>query len=216
MSSDKGSELIDELLGDPAKFCDNGRAYGLLQAYFAGFPKETLRPLLRHNDVWVQRSAAFVVSELGSAAASLVDEFPSLLSSPDEHVVWYGMEALAVCAKGTSAPLFGHVASMLESKSEPIRHLAMRLMTRVDASQLEAAREYFDDRGQQAQVHSRELRALTVEHPEERAIAAMVEDSDPLNRRYGAIAAIRFRRRFPALQALLEQSNDPDVRIVSK
>ena len=214
MSKPDGSALIHELLAAPAAFCESGRAYNLLQAYFAGFPKETLRPLLKSDDSSVQRSAAFIVSELGIAASSLVSEFPRLLSSQDQHVVWYAVEALAVCAKGESVSHFAHVVLMLESGLDPIRRLAMRLMARVDHSQLVGAREYFDDQDGRFEPYVRGLSALTNGRLDELGIRAMLEHIDPLVRRFGAIAASRFRSQFPASWLLVKESQDEDVRSI--
>lgn len=214
MSTVDGASLVHEMLKAPQRFSEAGRAYMLLQAYFAGFPKETLRPLLESDDVWVQRSAGFIVSELGSAAADLVSAFPQLLKSPDAHVIWYAMEALAICATGENADLFAHVVRMLESPSDPLRRLAMRLMARVDASQLEGVRRYLDAQGDQVEVHARGLAALTGDQLSEASIAAMVGQSEPLTRRYGAIAASRFRTKFPEVCSLVDASDDPDVRSI--
>jgi hypothetical protein len=210
MSNVDGARLIEELLADPKKFSESGRAYILLQAYFAGFPKETLRPLLESDDVWVQRTASFVVSELGRDAASLASAFPRLLNSRDEHVVWYAMEALAVCAtaEGSLAP----VVLMLESPSEPLRRLAMRLLARVDTSLLEGAHRYFDVQGGRVEAHIRGLAALTDKQLSEASIATMVGQSEPLTRRYGAIAASRFRTQFPGTRSFVDASDDADVR----
>lgn len=47
--------LIGELLADPAGFKERGRPYQLLEEYFAGLSVETLRPLLRHDDMLAKR-----------------------------------------------------------------------------------------------------------------------------------------------------------------
>lgn len=208
-----GARLIRELLADPAKFDRGGRAYVLLQAYFAHFPKETLRPLLRSNDVIVQRSAAFVISELGRDAASLVEDLPPLLRSSDPHVQWYAMEGLAVCSTGEHARLFAHVVLMLESANDPIRRLAMRLMTRVDVSQLAAVAGHFGRlQDERYRTHVLGLNVLAEVEPAESVIASMVGHVEPLTRRYGAIAVKRLRRPHPSVASLVRSSDDQDVR----
>jgi hypothetical protein len=54
-----GNPLIGELLADPAAFQERGRAYQLLEEYFAGLPVQTLRPLLQHTDTLVKYAAVW-------------------------------------------------------------------------------------------------------------------------------------------------------------
>lgn len=211
MSESEAVALLEELLKNPTEFNERGRAYALLQEYFAGFPVETLRPLLRSEDGSIQRSAAFIVSELGVKGEALIAELPPLLVASDVHVVWYAMESLAVCSKGANAEKFGDVILMMESPREPIRRLAMRLMTRVQEEQLDAARRLFE-RQDARSLHAEMLRVVLEREPAEACIASMINDPDPITRRYGAIAAKRNSLRFPGLIAAMRSSGDEDVR----
>jgi hypothetical protein len=141
-------QLIDEMLANPRKFDDEGRAHDLLQHYFAGFPLETLRPLLRSNDRFVQRSASFIASELGIKSVGLVDDVIPLLRSTDVHVQYYAAEVLAVCCHGESAEKYRHIIELLEAPHEGLRELVRDLMGRADPSQRDVIRRYFESRGQ--------------------------------------------------------------------
>ena len=66
--SHEPNQLIEAMLADPIAFEEQGRANELLKHYFSGFPLDTLRPLLRSENVAVQRNASFIASELGSRA----------------------------------------------------------------------------------------------------------------------------------------------------
>jgi len=216
MKQADGQHLIVELLTDPERFCESGRAIQLLQAYFDGLPKETLRPLLRSENAWVQQSAAFVSSELGSAASGLVGEFPRLLASSNRHVVWYAMEGLAVCAKGEDAGLFAEVLLMLDHPDDALRRLAMRLATRVDATQLEGAGNQLEAQDARFALHTRCLRSLITSSPDEGEIVALLQAPEALARRYGAIGATRFRSQFPGPFSKMDHSDDPDVRSMAR
>lgn len=213
MNDQDGERLIKDLLADPHRFDDDGKAYALLLLYFKGLPVETLRPLLRSEDVAVQRSAAFVASELGNASRRLVDDIIPLLSSTDRHVSWYAMEVLTVCCKGEHTEKFAHVARMLESGDDALRGLAMRLVSNADVSQLEGARRYFDAPDSCHRTHVIALHTLVTAHRVEPAVVtAMMHDADPLIRRYGAIAAKRVLKEFPHLITEAGSSDDSDLR----
>ncbi|MGK4009218.1 hypothetical protein WMF31_41850 [Sorangium sp. So ce1036] len=211
--SSDGEQLISDLLADSRKFDEGGRAYALLQRYFEGLPLETLRPLLRSEDAFVQRAASFVASELGGKASSVIDDIVPLVSSTDRHVQWYAMEVLAVCGKGEHAEKFAHVVRMLRSADDALRRLAMRLMANADISQLDAVRRYFEHWGQRYETHRQALMTLTVgDSIDPVTVATMLRHEDALVRRYGAIAARRLVREYPDLMSQVRSSEDPDLR----
>lgn len=211
--AEAGERLIGELLADPRKFDKDGRAYDLLQSYFAGLPLDTLRPLLRSDNVFVQRTASFIASELGGEARSLVDDTIPLIDSSDIHVACYAMEVLLVCCEGEHAKKFAHLVRTLESNDEVRRNHAMRLISNADASQLEAARRSFEALDPQAQAHASGLASLVAgDRLQPAVVTAMMRDADPLIQRYGAIAAKRLLRSFPDLITGAGIGDDPDLR----
>jgi hypothetical protein len=214
MTNDQiGEQLIRDLLADPRKFDSDGRAYDLLQAYFSGLPLETLRPLLKNDEALVQRAAVFVASELGSQARDLVDDVIPLVQANDRYLQYHAMEIIAVCCEGELSGNFVHVVRALESQDDVLRALAMLLVSNANTSQLEAARQYFDAAGSNHRTHASGLHALVQAHRLDPAIvASMMQDADPLTRRYGAIAARRLLPEFPYLFTAAESSNDLAVR----
>lgn len=210
--ADAGDHLIDELLADPQKFNDRGRAYELLQAYFAGLPADTLRPLLAHSQTLVRRAAVFVVSELGAQSRPLIDDIVPLLASGDRYLSYHALEALAVCCDGADAAAFAHVVAALGSEDQVLRNLAMRLVARSRKSQFVGADRALLPAASRA-AHDRGLRILAsqdVTTPD--AVVLMMRDSDPLVRRYGAIIA---KRLFDGAEALADEaaaSGDADIR----
>ena len=216
MNSNVGHVLLEELLADPLRFSDSGRTIHLLQAYFDGFSKETIRPLLRCENAWVQQSVAFVCSELGKAATSLVNDFPGLVTSTNKHIAWYAMEVIAVCATDDTVYLFFKVLEQLENHTDALRRLAVRLASRVDVAESLAARTHFETQKHSFDLHVRCLNVVADERADEQSLAALLEADEPMARRYGSIGAIRFRAQFPQVLALARDSADADVHAVTR
>jgi hypothetical protein len=211
VKDDTGQRLIDDLLADPPGFDASSRGYDLLKAYFAGLSLETLRPLLKSDDVHVQRVAAFVASELGIQARSLVDDVIPLLSSGNRYLQYHALEVLTVCCKAERAVDFAHVARALESDDDVLRVLAMRLISNAQTAQLEAAQRAFDASDPRQRTHGDALRALAAgNRVEPGVVLAMIRDANPLVRRYGAIAAKRLQE-YPNLMTEVGASDDADL-----
>lgn len=195
MADRSGRQLIDDLLADPQAFVAQGQAYNLLQAYFAGLPLDSLRPLLRSSDPWVQRASSFVASELGTGATTLIADVIPLLSSTDLYTQNHAMEVLAVCSEGDAAGLFALVAEKVESDARGIRLQAMDLVARAAPAQLRAAADYFRSSAGSGDVREHILQNLAegvgLDSP---GLTAMLEAPDPVTRRYAAIAIKRLAR----------------------
>ena len=212
-----GRELIRELLADPLEFNERGSAYGLLQAYFAGFPVETLRPLLRSGDPLIQRAAVFVASELGDQARPLVDDVIPLMESGDRYLQYNAMEITAVCCDGEQAGKFAHVVLQLGNDDPVLRVLAMRLMSKADVAQLAAAGQRLACGKGVHSAHEIGLRALTAEdNADSGVVAQMIHASEPLLRRYGAIVAKRLLRKLPVFMNEVASSDDPDLQAFNR
>jgi hypothetical protein len=209
---DTGKQLIDQLLEDPFEFDKKGRAYQLLQCYFDGYPRETLRPLLKSDNRLVQKAAAFIISELGGDARDLLDAIIPLMQSGDRYLKYQAMEALTVCADAEQAEKFIYVPLELEGDDEVLRSLAMRLMVNADSNQLAAAGRVMDAEGGR-DVHSRALATLASEKALELdRVTRMLSDPAPLVRRYGAIAAKRLWKRLPSfLSRACSITDDPEL-----
>jgi len=103
--------LISELLSNPDKFTDDGRAYDLLQLYFRGAPLEALGSLVSSSDVLVRRAGLFVASELGRKARALLPDVLPLLGSEVRITHYDATEILTVCANADYAEHFAKVVS---------------------------------------------------------------------------------------------------------
>jgi len=88
----------------------------------------------------------------------------------------------------------------------------MRLMTRADGEQLEAARVSLEKEGEAGRPHAAQLAWLLKADLDEAAIVARIDGADALARRYGAIAAKRHEATWPGAMARVNASSDPDLR----
>jgi hypothetical protein len=206
-----GYSLITDLLDRPEEFHEQGRAYDLLQEYFAGLPVGTLRPLVRHENELVRRAAIWILSELGAGASSLLDEVVPLITSRDRYLAYHALEIAIVCAIGERVDRFAAITRGLEHDDEVIRVLTMRLLSNADQTQLEAGHVQAATSGL-AEAHRLGLERLSRQTSlEPDAVTGMLAAGDPLLRRYGAIAARRLMGRFPELMAAAAASPDADV-----
>lgn len=207
--------LIKSLLSDPEAFKKSGKDYQLLQEYFDGLPVKTLRPLLLSENLLVQRIAAFVASELGSQAHSLIEVAIALLQSNDRYLQYHALEIVTACSEKEKSGSFAHAVAFLNSEDEILRLRTMRLLTSVYDSQIEAAQHFFSNANPHHEQHTNGLRMLAAarqERLEPGVIVAALSDSDPITRRYGAIAAKRMLRTHPELRVAVESSTDTDIQ----
>lgn len=195
-----GNALIAELLTDPERFKQEGRAYRLLEECFSGMPVATLRPLLRHDIALVRHAALFVASELGTQASELLDDVIALTTSGDRYECYHALEIVAVCAIDSQADDFFAVPAAMMSNDVVIQGLAMRLMARSDLSQLMAALTVVEGGVVHADEHRRGLNLLVSgerANPDE--IKRMLSSESQLARCYGVIAAKRLHDINPTL-----------------
>jgi hypothetical protein len=208
-----GHALVGELLADPRRFTERGRAYDLLQHYFHGYPATTLRPLLASEDLLVRRAAAWIASELGSQACSLTQQIIPLVYSCDRHLKYYALQVLIVCSAQGDGKEFVHVAGCLESDDETIRVLAMRLVANANETQLEAAASS----SALGEKHRAGLAALSKNDSlNKERVQLLLADDEALTRRYGAVAARRLLKQAPQLIAIAAASQDEDISRFAK
>src|SRR4051812_9030548 len=106
--------------------------------FFHGESLVTLRPLLENGNILVQKSAIFVVSELGPNARGLVDVVIPMLSLNDRYILYHAMEIIAVCCTDERAQDFWYVLEQLDSGDAVLRRHAMHLASRVSVEQIKA------------------------------------------------------------------------------
>ncbi len=207
------SELLQELRDDPEKFDSDGKAYDLLQEYFHGKPIETLRPFLKHGNVAARRSAAFVVSELGSQGSGLLLDVVSLIGDEDLHIQWYALESVAVCSANADFEQFVNVVRESENPNSSICRLALRLMANANQSQITACIRSIEKLKPHDIEHHRGLELLlrwNTAGPAE--VVALLDSPSNLLKEYGAIVA---KKRLSDCPELIRHARVSDTEVIS-
>jgi hypothetical protein len=217
MGSSTGDLLIQELLDKPEKFKEEGKAYQLLQEYFQGFSKKTLPPLLKHKSITVQGAAVWIASELGKDGRCLLSHVIPLLDYRDRYLRYHALEVVMVCSVDENVDKFFHVVRSLESDDEVIRVHGMRLVSNASQSQLSAGLQHVGSIGHLEKIHKEGLSALqNVDQQTSEKIQSMIEDQEPLVRKYGVMIGKKLFRKFPDLIAKATTSPDSEVSKFAK
>lgn len=214
MGTYQGKQFIGALLTNPKQFSEDGKGYQLLQEYFGGFPVETLRPLLRSDDIYVKSTAAFIVAELAGKACSLIDDVVPLLKIEDSYIQSDVLDSVMVCSFGEHVDKFFHVVLALESDDASIRSQAMLLIANSDEAQLSAALRILIAGNLNEKEHRAGLLLLQEgkDLADEGRILKMVHDDNPMLRKYGAIASRRFFKDSPDFIERVLLSDDVEVK----
>jgi hypothetical protein len=159
----------------------------------------------------VQRSASFIVAELGSSAACLAPDAVPLLRSIDNWVRYYALDIVTIAAAAGHAALFAHVALQLDADDQRLRVRAMSLLTNATSAMIHGAlqcvcAQHRDPRHEQG-LSLLEASYEDALEPAERYISGV----DALLRRYAAVAAVRREIRQALL--LLNVSDDRDLEL---
>lgn len=217
MDKPLGSKLIEELNSNPSKFYKQGKTYQLLQEYFNGFPLETLRPLLCHEEPLIRRAAVWVTSELGVSGCSLLNDAITLIYDEDRYIRYHALEIVAVCSVGENLNEYIKIVSFLESNDDVIRVLVMRLISNADKLHLEVAARFFGLKGSYHKLHNEGLlKLLEVEKTPPEEVFLMINSCEPLTRKYGIIAAKKLFAKFPKIILDAVDNEDSDISRFSK
>lgn len=217
MRKSKALQLVNELYDNSSKFYDNGNSYQLLQEYFNGYPIDTLIPLLSHKDPWIKRVAVWIVSELGIKGFSLIDDVIPLLYDDDRYVIYHALEIITVCSVRENIKNFPIVVPFIESNDDVIRILAMRLISNADSEQLQAGMVFFDSKDSSHQLHYEGLlKLLDFNQLTHKEVFFMINNREPLIRKYGIMVAKKLFKKFPNLIIDAMSNTDPDISTFSK
>jgi hypothetical protein len=208
----RAAELIRRLLATPDEPDHEALANELLYEYGSGHPLETLRPLLRSPHPEVVGVAMFVVSELGSSAAPLLNDVTKLLPHPDVGIRFDVIDSILTCASASDGDKIASVALLLGDPDRRIRWKAMEFLSLASGEQLQAAVKHFQDHKEDIK-NIENLKWVDSESASNVAdVERMMESADSLCRKYGVIAATRVARQSkqPLLRGL--SSEDADIR----
>ncbi|MDR2889976.1 MAG: hypothetical protein LBV33_09110 [Lachnospiraceae bacterium] len=135
-------KFIKQLKNDPERFTNEGRAYQLLQEYFAGFSIETLRELLCSQNNLIRQTALWIVSELGEEAGVLLKEVVPHMDDDDRQIAYYALEIVADIADGEYLTDFIRVFTFLEHSDPQMRLSVMLIVSGLSVRRIHEAYRY--------------------------------------------------------------------------
>lgn len=209
--------LIEKLKEKPEKFRKGGGAYQLLQEYFAGLSKETLRDLLRCEDKCIRQITLWIISELGNTASELLEEVVTQMNDEDSLICYYSSEIVAGIATDKYMEDFMRVFGLFEHSNAKIRTLSMFLISTLGDSRIQEAYAYSLNNKILSDSHKKGLLSLiNVNTVTVSDITAMINSEDSVIRKYGVIAASKVYHKYPEIIQKSVDSEDLDVQDFSK
>ena len=212
-----GLRLIEELKEDTERFRREGGAYRLLQEYFDGLSRETLRDLLSCEDKSIRQITLWIISELGETAKDLLEEIASQMNDDDPLICYYSSEIVACFATDRYMDDFMRVFDFFEHSNAKIRQLSMFIISKLTDSRIQEAYAYAVNNKILSDSHEKGLLALiNINTLTTSDITAMINSSDSIIREYGIIAASKVYGRYPELIEESINSEDLDIQDFSK
>jgi hypothetical protein len=217
MDETMGLRFIEELKNDPEMFCKERKPYALLQEYFKGFSKETLRALFYFENKDIRQVAIWITSELGRNGIDLLKEVVTQVNDADPHIRFWAMEIVAHFAFGEYFDEFIKVISYLEHSDQKIRRSVMLIISGLSGSRIHEACVYLANKNILSDSHKKGLLSLVdvnaLTPPE---ITHMIESDDAIIRKYGIVAARKLYKKYPQIIDEAMNAQDLDVREFSK
>lgn len=217
MDETNGLRLIELLKKDKEKFRKEHGGYQLLQEYFYGLSKETLRDLLSYEDKDIKALALWIISELGKTATDLLGEVVSQMNDDDPIICYYSSEMAAFYGTDKYMDDFMRVFGFFEHSNAKIRTLSMSIISRLSASRIQEAYTYLVNNKILGDSHEKGLLSLIhINTLTPSDITAMITSDDSIIRKYGVIAARKVYEKYPKIIKESVNSEDLDVQDFSK
>jgi hypothetical protein len=184
---------------------DDTAANDLLHAFFAGYPRDRLRLLLHNGSDEAVRGGAWILSELGSDAASLADELPALLRHRLKYARFFAVDATLSIASANDGAVVAIAIALIDDPEDAVRWKVLGLLSRGSHEQLQAAVPFLTE--------SRDLGtrlSWLLDEPRVEDVLAHLA-SDRLDRMFAAAAATRLNRGRRQVLERAAASDDRDV-----
>lgn len=187
----KANELIRAIISNP-KIAEDGKMVNdLLREFHRGYPVENLLLLFNRQEPEIVKTAIFIAAELGSKAASFLPIASEFLDHPINWVRSDAIDCILTCATEANGKEIASVITMLSDLEGAIRWKVMEFLTNASLGQLFAGLNYFEKhRPISEQIPG--LRWLSSKDGSNlNSIESLLCSDNPLDRKYGAIAAAR-------------------------
>lgn len=217
MNEKTGLNLIESLKNDPEKFYNEGKSYQLLQEYYKGLPKDTLRSLFYFESKWIRRAAVWITSELGENGIDLLKEVLTQINDSDHYICGYALQIVAAHACNEYIDDFIKVFSFLEHSNQKIRFIVMDIISGLSVSRIQEACEYSENKKLLSDSHKKGLLSLlNINTLALSEITKMIDSDDAVIRKYGVIIAEKLYKKYPQIINEAVNVQDLDISEFSK
>ncbi len=201
-----GDSMLQRLLlaGDP----HGGVSHGLLGAVGAGYPVERLRPLLISEDDTAIEAGMFILSEWGGAATRLLADVAPLLTHSSRWVRHDALEVVLRSVTTQDGAILAQAVLLSDHPDVVTQSDAMDFLKALPSLLLEVASAELPDR---FRTLVRWLLDTDVGAASQERMRTLLQDPDPLQRRFAAVALARSRNR-AALVAMEDEITDPAIQ----
>jgi hypothetical protein len=208
LTTERGDELIDRL----QRGANEDSANELLREIFAGYPADSLRQLIHSDEPIAVKSAAWIVSELGDRAFSMMSELDFLLDHPLRDARFWAIDAILGSAGNAKGEAIAKAIALIADQDEAVRWKVLQLLTRAPLTRLAAGVIH---------LNSVQLRSLTewlmsIAPDNSTEVTERLTSSNHLERMFAVAAAARLA---PAIRDPLMRaagSDDQEVRSFAK
>lgn len=217
MDETNGLRLIENLKKNPEKFGGEDQ-YQLLEEYFHGLSKETLRDLLGYEDKYIRELTLWIISELGETTAEdFLEEAASQMNDDNPVIYYYSSEIVAYYGTDKYMDDFMRVFVFFEHSNAKIRTLSMYNISKLTDSRIKEAYAYSVSNKILGDLHEKGLLSLIhINTLTASDITAMLNSDDSIIRKYGVIAAAKVYEKYPEIIKESVNSEDLDVQEYAK
>ena len=212
----RGEKLVDEILTGSSR--DVGVAANQLLAEFSrGLSLGHLRCLLTSERSEVVRSGVWIASELGRSSQPVIEEVGRLLNHGEEYVRFFAIDSLLTTTGREHGELVARVIGLMDDQSAAVRQKVLDFLARASASQLESAADWLEHNEPSKMELVPKLRRL-LNHGaiDGTRLAEALQSESAIDRKLGAVAAIRYGALDTEILASAANAPDPEIRGIAK
>ena len=202
--SQHGDDLVETIIRKGGRYPEQ-----LLAAFRRGHPVTNLRSLLDSTDEGVLQSAAWIMSELGEAAAPLLPACAQLLQHPSHRVRFYALECVARFSGEPDGALIAAAIQLLRDEDTGVRWQALMFISRAANEQL--ACTVPEQADQELASLTEWLFSLETAANASGDIVSKMTSTILVERSFAAAGAYRMRLSDPGPLMVATGSNDPDI-----
>jgi hypothetical protein len=169
---------------------------------------ERLRPLLVSDNDTAIEAGMFILSELTGSAAPLLDDVAPLLTHGTRWVRSEALDVVGSCATTQDGAILAQAVLLSKHPDVVTQSDAMDFLRALPALLLEVASAELPDR---FRALVRWLLDTEVGAASQEEMRTLLQDPDPLQRRFAAVALARSRNR-AALLAMADEITDPAIQ----